>query len=101
MSHASCQSVGSYKQTSRGLQVITGCFAYEMGVAKPDWGNVASGLIPKPKILTNRDILYAALGILGATVMPHNLFLHSSTVQTRAFPRNKPGQFHPIVFNLL
>jgi Mn2+/Fe2+ NRAMP family transporter len=67
--------------------VITGCFAYEVGAAKPDWAGVASGLIPKGKIVTNSEILYAAIGILGATVMPHNLFLHSSIVQvcTRAF----------------
>jgi len=61
--------------------VITGCFAYEVGAAKPDWAGVASGFIPKGKIVTNTEILYAAIGILGATVMPHNLFLHSSIVQ--------------------
>lgn len=61
--------------------VITGCFAYEVGAAKPDWADVASGFIPKGKIVTNSEILYAAIGILGATVMPHNLFLHSSIVQ--------------------
>lgn len=63
--------------------VITVCFAYELSVAKPDWVNVAQGFIPKPKILTNADILYAAIGIMGATVMPHNLYLHSSVVQVR------------------
>lgn len=61
--------------------VITGCFAYEVGAAKPDWAGVASGFIPKGKIVTNTEILYTAIGILGATVMPHNLFLHSSIVQ--------------------
>ena len=61
--------------------VITSCFAYEVGAAKPDWAGVASGLIPKGKLVTNSEILYAAIGILGATVMPHNLFLHSSIVQ--------------------
>lgn len=61
--------------------VITGCFAYEVGAAKPNWAGVASGFIPKGKIVTNTEILYAAIGILGATVMPHNLFLHSSIVQ--------------------
>merc|ERR1712130_453174 len=50
------------------------------------------GFIPKPKILTNADILYAAIGIMGATVMPHNLYLHSSVVQTRAFVRSKEGK---------
>ena len=73
------------------LQVITGCFAYELGVVKPNWADVGKGFIPKPKILTDRDILYAAIGILGATVMPHNLFLHSSVVQTRQYPRTSAG----------
>ncbi|KAL3134443.1 Metal transporter nramp1, variant 2 [Trebouxia sp. C0009 RCD-2024] len=72
--------------------VITGCFAYEVGAAKPDWADVASGFIPKGKIVTNSEILYAAIGILGATVMPHNLFLHSSIVQTRAFARSQRGR---------
>jgi len=61
--------------------VISGCFAYEVGVAKPDWADVVSGFIPKGKIVTHSDMLYAAIGILGATVMPHNLYLHSSVVQ--------------------
>ncbi len=65
--------------------VITGCFAYEVGAAKPDWADVASGFIPKGKIVTNSEILYAAIGILGATVMPHNLFLHSSIVQVSSY----------------
>lgn len=64
---------------------ITGCFAYEVGAAKPDWADVASGFIPKGKIVTNSEILYAAIGILGATVMPHNLFLHSSIVQVSSY----------------
>ncbi len=68
--------------------VITACFAYELSVAKPNWANVAQGFIPKPKILTDADILYAAIGIMGATVMPHNLYLHSSVVQV-----NKPLSF--------
>lgn len=61
--------------------IITGCFAYEVGAAKPDWAGVASGLVPKGKLVTDSEVLYAAIGILGATVMPHNLFLHSSIVQ--------------------
>ena len=72
--------------------MIAGCFAYELGAAKPDWSGVASGLIPKPEIITNHNMLYAAIGILGATVMPHNLYLHSSVVQTRAYPRTPAGQ---------
>lgn len=71
--------------------MISGCFAYELGVVKPNWGEVGKGFIPKPQIITDRNILYAAIGILGATVMPHNLFLHSSLVQTRQYPRTPAG----------
>ncbi|CAM6106118.1 unnamed protein product [Calypogeia fissa] len=72
--------------------LIAGIFAYELGVVKPDWGQVAKGLIPDPKIITNNAMLYNAIGILGATVMPHSLFLHSSIIQTRAYPRTKDGK---------
>lgn len=64
---------------------IAGCFAYEIFFAHPVWREAAVGLIPRAEILRNRDMLYIAIAILGATVMPHNLYLHSSVVQTRAF----------------
>jgi manganese transport protein len=64
--------------------VIGGCFAYELWLARPDWGAVAAGFVPRAEIVTNPAALYIAIGILGATVMPHNLYLHSSVVQTRA-----------------
>ena len=64
---------------------IGGCFAYEMFIARPLWMDAARGFIPHAEILRNREMLYIAIGILGATVMPHNLYLHSSIVQTRAF----------------
>jgi manganese transport protein len=64
---------------------IAGCFAYEIFIARPIWMDAARGLIPHTVILRNREMLYIAIGILGATVMPHNLYLHSSIVQTRAF----------------
>ena len=53
---------------------------------------VLGGFVPSPEIVTNPAMLYIAIGILGATVMPHNLYLHSSIVQTRAFERNEPGK---------
>src|ERR1700720_4134398 len=67
------------------IATIAGCFAYEIFFAQPLWREAAHGLIPRMEILRNREMLYIAIGILGATVMPHNLYLHSSIVQTRAF----------------
>jgi manganese transport protein len=64
---------------------IAACFAYEIFFAQPLWREAALGFLPRVEILRNREMLYIAIGILGATVMPHNLYLHSSIVQTRAF----------------
>jgi len=64
---------------------IGACFAYEIFFAHPLWREAAIGFIPRAEILRSREMLYIAIGILGATVMPHNLYLHSSIVQTRAF----------------
>jgi manganese transport protein len=64
---------------------IAVCFAYEIFIAQPLWLEAARGFVPRADILRNREMLYIAIGILGATVMPHNLYLHSSIVQTRAF----------------
>jgi manganese transport protein len=61
------------------------CFAVQIAMADPDWGAVIKGFAPTTEIVTNPDMLYIALGILGATVMPHNLYLHSGVVQTRRF----------------
>lgn len=65
------------------LAVIAACFAIQIALADPDWGAVLRGFVPTPDIIENREMLYLALGILGATVMPHNLYLHSGLVQTR------------------
>src|SRR5216684_4387902 len=67
------------------IATIAACFAYEIFFAQPLWREAAQGLIPRAEILRNREMLYIAIGILGATVMPHTLYLHSSIVQTRAF----------------
>ena len=64
---------------------IAACFTYEIFFAQPLWRQAAIGLIPTMDLLRNREMLYLSIGILGATVMPHNLYLHSSVVQTRAF----------------
>ena len=60
-------------------------FAIELVYARPEWSGVLSGFVPRPEIVRNPAMLYIALGILGATVMPHNLYLHSSIVQTRRY----------------
>jgi len=67
------------------LGVIAACFAVQIAMADPDWGAVLRGFAPTTEILANREMLFLALGILGATVMPHNLYLHSGLVQTRGY----------------
>jgi manganese transport protein len=67
------------------LGVIAACFFVQIAMADPDWGQVIRGFAPTTEIVTNPEMLYLALGIIGATVMPHNLYLHSGIVQTRAF----------------
>ncbi len=74
------------------LIVIAGCFAVELFLAQPSLAGIARGLIPTTEIVTNPAMLYIAIGILGATVMPHNLYLHSSIVQTRSFERTNEGR---------
>ena len=65
------------------VATIGACFAAELIMARPNLAQVVNGLIPTTQIVTNPMMLYIAIGILGATVMPHNLYLHSSIVQTR------------------
>ena len=72
------------------LLVITVCFGIQIAMADPDWGQVIRGFAPTVEIVKNPNMLYLALGILGATVMPHNLYLHSGIVQTRRFGRSLP-----------
>ena len=67
------------------IVLIAGSFAVELWLAKPDLAAVAVGFVPSVGILRNQEMLYIAIGILGATVMPHNLYLHSSIVQTRKY----------------
>jgi manganese transport protein len=83
------------------ILTIGGCFAYEIFFARPLWLEAASGFLPSMEILRNREMLYLAVGILGATVMPHNLYLHSSVVQTRAFTESGAGKREAIRFATL
>jgi manganese transport protein len=68
------------------------CFLAQMILIKPDAGEVARGLIPSLDALREQNALYLAIGIVGATIMPHNLYLHSSIVQTRVAPADEPGK---------
>ena len=74
------------------LIIIAGCFAVELALSQPAIGAVLRGFVPTAQVVTNPAMLYIAIGILGATVMPHNLYLHSSIVQTRAFDLDDTGR---------
>ncbi len=80
------------------MLTIGGCFAVELFLAKPALGGVLGGFVPSTQILTNPAMLYVAIGILGATVMPHNLYLHSSIVQTRKYAQTAGGKREAIKF---
>lgn len=80
------------------LIIIAGCFAVEMALAQPSIAAMVGGLIPTAEIVTNPAMLYIAIGIIGATVMPHNLYLHSSIVQTRRFERTDGGKREAVKF---
>jgi manganese transport protein len=72
------------------LGVIAACFAVQIALAHPEWGPLIRGFAPTTAIVRDPDMLYLAMGIIGATVMPHNLYLHSSIVQTRAWGHTTP-----------
>jgi len=74
------------------LIIIAGCFAVEIALSQPVLGDVLAGFVPSPEVVTNPAMLYIAIGILGATVMPHNLYLHSAIVQTRRFEPTETGR---------
>jgi manganese transport protein len=74
------------------------CFGAQVVMSQPEWLGVAGGLVPTTQILTNPEMLYIAMGILGATVMPHNLYLHSSIVQTRAWAAAEPDKRQAIKY---
>jgi manganese transport protein len=80
------------------IVLIAGSFAVELWLSKPALGALALGFVPRAEILGNRDMLYIAIGILGATVMPHNLYLHSSIVQTRKYLDTQEGKREAIRF---
>jgi len=83
------------------LGVIAICFVVQIAMADPDWGQVIRGFAPTTQIITNPDMLYLSLGIIGATVMPHNLYLHSGIVQTRAFGDTLPEKREAVKYATL
>ena len=74
------------------LLIIALCFVVELALSRPAIGAIMAGFVPSTEIVTNPAMLYVAIGILGATVMPHNLYLHSAIVQTRDFDRDDAGK---------
>lgn len=74
------------------LGIIALCFGIQLVAAAPPVHSILAGLLPDPQIVTTPGMLYVAIGIIGATVMPHNLYLHSSIVQTRAYERTPAGR---------
>ncbi len=74
------------------IATIAGCFLFEIFISRPDAGAIAAGFVPGLSILRDPGRLYLAIGILGATVMPHNLYLHSSIVQTRRYEESPSGK---------
>jgi manganese transport protein len=83
------------------VATIAVCFGLQVLMSKPDWLSVAAGLVPTPQVLANPAMLYIAMGILGATVMPHNLYLHSSIVQTRAWNLSDEAKHQAIKYGTI
>jgi manganese transport protein len=77
------------------------CFMFEIILSHPNVGELARGFVPSPDIVRDREMLYIAIGILGATVMPHNLYLHSSIVQTRRYAETSEGRREAVRFAFL
>ena len=74
------------------VATVGACFLFELIISRPEFGAVMTGFVPDAHIVSNPAMLYIAIGILGATVMPHNLYLHSSIVQTRKYDENSEGK---------
>lgn len=83
------------------IGVIAVSFGIQMFLSKPDFATMAFGLLPSSELLHNREMLYVAIGILGATVMPHNLYLHSSIAQTRHYELTPAGKREAILFGTI
>lgn len=83
------------------IATIGACFLFEIVLAKPSVGGILRGFVPSTEVVTNPAMLYIAMGILGATVMPHNLYLHSSIVQTRQYDQTTEGKKEAVKFSFI
>jgi manganese transport protein len=83
------------------IGIIAVSFGIQIFLSKPDFGAIALGCVPSPEILHNQAMFYVAIGILGATVMPHNLYLHSSIAQTRHYELTSMGKREAIFFGTI
>src|SRR5437016_1893823 len=83
------------------IATIAGCFIFEILISRPGLVDIAAGFVPGPSILQDPGKLYIAIGILGATVMPHNLYLHSSIVQTRRYEETPEGKREAVKYAFL
>jgi manganese transport protein len=83
------------------MTIISACFWYEIALSAPNFDLIISHLLPRPEIFTNPEMIYIAIGIIGATVMPHNLYLHSSIVQTRKYDETIEGKKEAIAFSTI
>lgn len=80
------------------IATIMTCFGVEIFLSRPEIAPLLSGFIPSPELISNQEMLYIAIGILGATVMPHNLYLHSAIVQTRDYEESEEGKHEAVRF---
>jgi manganese transport protein len=83
------------------VATVGACFLFEIIISKPEFGAVMAGFIPSPSIISDPEKLYIAIGILGATVMPHNLYLHSSIVQTRKYDETPAGKREAVKYSFI
>jgi manganese transport protein len=83
------------------IATIGACFLFEIVLSQPSVGGILRGFIPSAEVVTNPAMLYIAMGILGATVMPHNLYLHSSIVQTRQYDQTTEGKREAVKFSFI
>lgn len=80
------------------IATVGAAFLFEIVLSRPPFGAIAQGFVPTSQLISNPDMLYIAIGILGATVMPHNLYLHSSIVQTRQYDQSDTGKREAVRF---